>query len=153
MIYRILLHLNFSSNFLIAYNSWATRGDSHLKQVGESEGSNYQGFVDIKEDDWGNINSGTFCRFPIQWFTEDEPDISFQEKLLPSSVIESGSISLNDDETREGTITISNGDGQWIEKRKVSEISIVEAGLDKDQKLSEMTLEEYRNRLEVIRFP
>ena len=72
---------------------------------------------------------------------------------MPSSVIESGSISLNDDETREGTITISNGDGQWIEKRKVSEISIVEAGLDKDQKLSEMTLEEYRNRLEVIRFP
>ena len=149
MVYRIIIYEDFCLSFLVGYNHWATKGD----QVTESEGSNYQGFVDLAEDDWGKINSGAFCRLPVQWFTGDNWDILFQEKLLPISVIESGSISFNDDETRDGTINIFNEDGECISKRKISEINIVEAGSDIEQRLSGMTLEKYRNRLEVVCFP
>ena len=62
-------------------------------------------------------------------------------------------ISFNDDETRSGTITITNGDGKWVRKRNLDHLDICEPGLDELDRISGMTLEEYReDKLTVIRF-
>ena len=61
--------------------------------------------------------------------------------------------SFNDDETRSGTITITNGDGKWVRKRNLDHLDICEPGLDELDRISGMTLEEYReDKLTVIRF-
>ena len=157
MRYRLIISfLNFFSDFKEAYTDWATRDDPYFYWSDEDDNVDYTGFVDLEEDVWKKVHSGAVYKSTIQWFQwYEDGDYSdlYDKEILPGSTIETGSISFNDDETRSGTITITNGDGKWVRKRNLDHLDICEPGLDELDGISGMTLEEYReDKLTVIRF-